>query len=126
MANPDAVGQNLQDSFGNYRVAWAVPVSVGTVANAAATMPILVGGLQGTGQVIAFVVLQYLMLLIRLAVLFSHVLVLQSLSAPTVLVRATSQPMRLCRTSPAILAYQDLTLVPSLAANAVHKQRFVC
>ena len=52
MANPDSVGQNTQDSFGNYRVAWAVPVSVGTVANAAATMPILSGGLQGTGQVI--------------------------------------------------------------------------
>lgn len=52
MANADAVGQEFQDGFGFKRLAWAVPVSVGAVANAAAVMPLLSGGLQGTGQVI--------------------------------------------------------------------------
>jgi hypothetical protein len=52
MANSDSVGQNTQDSFGNYRIAIAKNISLGTVANAVATMPILSGGMQGTGGII--------------------------------------------------------------------------
>ena len=52
MANPDSVSQNTQDSFGNYRIAIAQNVSLGTVANAVATLPVLNGGMQGTGGLI--------------------------------------------------------------------------
>lgn len=53
MANPDSVGQNTQDSFGNYRVAnVTVPVSLATTGNAVVALPILKGGQGGTGQLI--------------------------------------------------------------------------
>lgn len=49
MANPDAVGQNTQDSFGNFRLTKANNVLLSSVANAVATMPILQGGMGGSG-----------------------------------------------------------------------------
>jgi len=52
MANPDSVGQNTQDSFGNFRIATVGPVSLAATANAVAALPILRGGMQGTGQFI--------------------------------------------------------------------------
>jgi hypothetical protein len=52
MASPDSVGQNTQDSFGSYRISIARNVSLGTVANAVATLPVLNGGMQGTGGII--------------------------------------------------------------------------
>ena len=52
MASPDSVGQNTQDSFGNYRISITRNVSLGTIANAVATLPVLSGGMQGTGGVI--------------------------------------------------------------------------
>lgn len=51
MANSDSVGQNTQDSFGNYRMAYGT-ASVGSVANAVVSLPILSGGMQGSGNVI--------------------------------------------------------------------------
>jgi len=52
MANANAVGQDTQDSFGNYLLARAVPVSLATAANAVVAMPYISGGLSGTGKVI--------------------------------------------------------------------------
>ena len=52
MANPDSVGQNTQDSFGNYKIAFAGPVALNATANAVAALPILRGGMQGTGSFI--------------------------------------------------------------------------
>ena len=118
MANPDSVGQNTQDSFGNYRVAWAVPVSVGTVANAAATMPILSGGLQGTGQVIVR----------RITVSNAANAAggaVQSCAGVTISVSTDSAGTSNITTNAAVsnvtsnIGYQDLTLVPALAANTV-------
>lgn len=50
MANPDAVAQNTQDSFGNYRIAQAY-ASANAVANAVVSLPILSGGMQGSGNI---------------------------------------------------------------------------
>lgn len=52
MANPDAVGQNLQDSFGTYRLSISRPVLLSATANAVAILPILSGGLGGSGSYI--------------------------------------------------------------------------
>ena len=52
MANPDAVGQNTQDSFGNFRITKANNVALSATANAVAVMPILQGGMQGSGGII--------------------------------------------------------------------------
>jgi len=49
MANPDAVGQNTQDSFGNFRIAKAQNVPLSATANAVGIMPILNGGMGGSG-----------------------------------------------------------------------------
>ena len=49
MANPDAVGQNTQDSFGNFRIARAQNVALSATANAVGIMPILNGGMGGSG-----------------------------------------------------------------------------
>lgn len=49
MANPDAVGQNTQDSFGNFRIARAQNVPLSATANAVGIMPILNGGMGGSG-----------------------------------------------------------------------------
>ena len=49
MANPDAVGQNTQDSFGNFRIAQARNVALSATANAVGIMPILNGGMGGSG-----------------------------------------------------------------------------
>jgi len=49
MANPDAVGQNTQDSFGNYRIARAQNVLLSATANAVGIMPVLNGGMGGSG-----------------------------------------------------------------------------
>jgi hypothetical protein len=51
MANPDSVGQNTQDSFGNYRIALGT-APANAVANAVVALPILSGGMQGSGNVI--------------------------------------------------------------------------
>ena len=51
MANPDAVGQNTQDSFGSYRIALGT-APANAVANAVVALPILSGGMQGSGNVI--------------------------------------------------------------------------
>jgi hypothetical protein len=50
MANPDSVGQNTQDSFGNYRVANYGPVPLNATGNAVIALPILKGGTGGTTQ----------------------------------------------------------------------------
>jgi hypothetical protein len=51
MANPDAVGQNYPDSFGNYAVASAQAVSLATTGNAVVALPILKGGLTAGNSV---------------------------------------------------------------------------
>ena len=45
MANPDSVGQNTSDSFGNYAIASAQGVSLAATGNAVVALPILKGGL---------------------------------------------------------------------------------
>jgi hypothetical protein len=58
MANADAVGANLPDSFGNYAIARVSGVSLATAGNAVAAIPFFGGGLTngnalaGSGQVI--------------------------------------------------------------------------
>lgn len=52
MANPDSVGQNTQDSFGNYKVAVAGPVALTATGNAVVALPFLKGGQGGTGSII--------------------------------------------------------------------------
>ena len=49
MANPDAVGQNTQDAFGNFRIAKAQNVLLSATANAVGIMPVLNGGMGGSG-----------------------------------------------------------------------------
>ena len=49
MANPDSVGQNTQDAFGNFRIARAQNVSLSATANAVGIMPVLNGGMGGSG-----------------------------------------------------------------------------
>ena len=49
MANPDAVGQNTQDAFGNFRIAQARNVLLSSTANAVGIMPVLNGGMGGSG-----------------------------------------------------------------------------
>jgi hypothetical protein len=50
MANPDAVGQNTQDSFSNYRLAVVRATALNTAGNAVITLPILSGGLTNSGN----------------------------------------------------------------------------
>lgn len=52
MANPDSVGQNTQDQFGNYKIAQAGPVSIAATGNAVVALPFLRGGTGGTGSYI--------------------------------------------------------------------------
>jgi len=58
MANLDAVAQNTPVSFGNYVLASASQVSLGSTGNAVVSLPILIGGLtvggstSSSGQVI--------------------------------------------------------------------------
>ena len=49
MANPDSVGQNTQDAFGSYRIARAQNVALSATANAVGIMPVLNGGMGGSG-----------------------------------------------------------------------------
>jgi len=51
MANPDSVGQNTPDSFGNYAIAFAQGVSLATTGNAVVALPILRGGLTAGNSV---------------------------------------------------------------------------
>ena len=51
MANPDSVGQNTPDSFGNYAIAQAQGVSLATTGNAVVALPILRGGLTAGNSV---------------------------------------------------------------------------
>ena len=51
MANPDSVSQNTQDNFGSYRIATGF-APANAVANAVVALPILSGGMQGSGNVI--------------------------------------------------------------------------
>jgi len=51
MANPDSVGQNTAVSFGNYAIATASTVPLGSTGNAVVSLPILVGGLTNSGNV---------------------------------------------------------------------------
>ena len=50
MANPNAVGSNTADSFGNYAIGRATGVSLATVGNAVVAIPLLQGGLTNTGN----------------------------------------------------------------------------
>ena len=50
MANPDAVGQNTQDSFSNYRLGIIRGTALNTAANAVITIPFLSGGLTNSGS----------------------------------------------------------------------------
>ena len=58
MANADAVGANLPDSFGNYAIARVSGASLATAGNAVVAIPFFAGGLTngnalaGSGQVI--------------------------------------------------------------------------
>lgn len=53
MANPDSVGQNTQDAFGNYRIATVrAPISLAATGNAVVALPILGGGTGGTTEYI--------------------------------------------------------------------------
>ena len=45
MANPDSVAQNTAANFGNYAIAQATAVPLGTTGNAVVALPILGGGL---------------------------------------------------------------------------------
>ena len=51
MANPDSVGQNTPDSFGNYAIASAQGVSLAVTGNAVVALPILKGGLTAGNSV---------------------------------------------------------------------------
>lgn len=51
MANPEAVGQNTSDSFGNYAIASATAVSLAATGNAVVALPILKGGLTAGNSV---------------------------------------------------------------------------
>ena len=51
MANPDSVGQNTQDSFGSFRIAFAPATSLAATGNAVVALPILNGGI-GSGSYI--------------------------------------------------------------------------
>jgi hypothetical protein len=50
MANPNAVGSNTPDSFGNYAIGRATGVSLATVGSAVVAIPLLQGGLTNTGN----------------------------------------------------------------------------
>ena len=50
MANPDSVAQNTAANFGNYAIASATAVSLGTTGNAVVALPILGGGLTVGGN----------------------------------------------------------------------------
>lgn len=55
MANPDAVGQNTQDSFSNFRLGMVRGTSLNTSGNGAVTnivIPLLNGGLTNAGAVL--------------------------------------------------------------------------
>jgi len=49
MASPDSVSQNTQDSFGNYRIAQGRNVPLATTANGVVAIPLLSGGMGGSG-----------------------------------------------------------------------------
>jgi len=53
MANPDSVAQNYSTSFGNYAIATASSVPVGSTGNAVVALPILSGGLTNSGNVVS-------------------------------------------------------------------------
>ena len=50
MANPDSVAQNTAANFGNYSIASATAVPLGTTGNAVVALPILGGGLTVGGN----------------------------------------------------------------------------
>jgi len=50
MANPDAVGQALPDSFGNFAIASVTGASLATAGNAVVAIPFLKGGLTNSGN----------------------------------------------------------------------------
>jgi hypothetical protein len=50
MANPDAVGQSLPDSFGNFAIASVTGASLATAGNAVVAIPFLKGGLTNSGS----------------------------------------------------------------------------
>jgi len=45
MANPEAVAQNTQDFFGNFRLAFAPGQSIASTGNAVVALPVLGGGI---------------------------------------------------------------------------------
>ena len=52
MSSSDSVGQNTQDSFSSYRLAFTQGQSVATTGNAVVTLPILNGGIGGGSYII--------------------------------------------------------------------------
>ena len=52
MANPDAVGQNYPDSFGNFAIASSQGASLAATGNAVVALPILKGGLTAGNAVV--------------------------------------------------------------------------
>lgn len=52
MSSADAVGQNTQDNFGSYRIAFAQGQSIASTGNAVITLPILGGGIGGGSFII--------------------------------------------------------------------------
>jgi len=53
MANPDSVAQNYPSSFGNYAIATASSVPVGSTGNVVVALPILSGGLTNSGNAVS-------------------------------------------------------------------------
>ena len=113
MANPDSVGQNTQDSFGSFRVAQAY-APANAVANAVVSLPILSGGMQGSGNIA----------IRRITVSGASNIAggaVQSLASTYVTIGTTNDGANLVTANVALAnvinntTYQDITLVASTA-----------
>jgi len=118
MANPDSVGQNTQDSFGNFVIATGF-ASANAVANAVVALPILKGGMQGSGNVV----------IRRITVAGNANLAggsVQSLASTYVTIGTTNDGGNLVTSNVALsnvingYTYQDITLVAA-AANTCYQ-----
>jgi len=118
MANPDSVGQNTQDSFGNFVIATGF-APANAVANAVVALPILNGGMQGSGNVV----------IRRITVAGAANLAggsVQSLASTYVTIGTTNDGGNLVTSNVALsnvingYTYQDITLVAA-AANTCYQ-----
>ena len=118
MANPDSVGQNTQDSFGNFRIATGF-APANAVANAVVSLPILSGGMQGSGNIA----------IRRITVMGASNIAggaVQSLASTYVTIGTTNDGGNLVTSNVALsnvinsTTYQDITLVAA-AANTCYQ-----